>query len=103
MHGEKRTSKRKPLHQRAWITAGKGASVVDCTLSDISESGARIKFEKPGELPEGFILMFTANGQPSRWCRVVWRSDSHVGVRFDQMTRAEAVRVMRLSKVPNAQ
>jgi hypothetical protein len=82
------------MRQNAWLTSAKNAPRVECAMSDISATGARIEVEKPGELPDRFILMFTSSGQPCRWCRVIWRTGRHVGVKFEKMTREEAERLL---------
>ena len=35
------------------------------------------------EVPDEFTVAFTANGTPSRKCRVVWRGDEDIGVAFE--------------------
>ena len=78
---ELRKHARKPFHWRATIIAGSG-SPRPCTVSDVSESGARLKVDRPGELPEKFILLLTASGKTRRLCRVIWRSKKEAGVKF---------------------
>jgi hypothetical protein len=94
MRTEQRKKKRRPLRQNAWVTAGKGAPLIACSTSDISESGARIALENAADLPENFLLMFTTNGNPIRWCRAVWRSANQIGVSFEKMTAAQAERIL---------
>jgi hypothetical protein len=72
---------RKPFHWRAAIIAGTEPPR-SCTVTDVSESGARLKVEKPDELPEKFILLLTTSGKARRLCRVIWRSKKDAGVKF---------------------
>jgi hypothetical protein len=34
------------------------------------------------KLPEEFILVLAKQAKVHRWCRVVWRSEDEIGVRF---------------------
>lgn len=78
---ELRKHARKPFHWRATIVAGTGRPR-SCTVSDVSETGARLKVDTPDELPEKFILLLTASGKTRRFCRVIWRSKKEAGVKF---------------------
>jgi hypothetical protein len=48
----------------------------------VSQSGARLKVDKPDELPEKFFLVLTTTGKTRRLCRVIWRSRKDLGVKF---------------------
>ena len=72
---------RKPFHWRATILAG-GEQSRPCTVTDVSESGARLRVDKPNELPEKFTLLLSSMGQARRLCRVIWRSRKEAGVKF---------------------
>ena len=63
------------------LTAG-NKLLRSCSISDISESGARIVLESDYELPDHFVLLLSARGSPRRNCRVVWRAGLIVGVEF---------------------
>ena len=54
-----------------------------CTLSDISDTGARIDVETAEDLPDQFMLLLSGNGSPRRKCRVIWRQPTQIGVNFD--------------------
>lgn len=72
---------RKPFHWRATILAG-AEPPRSCMVTDVSESGARIKLDKSGELPDKFVLLLTSSGTTRRMCRVVWRTKKEAGVKF---------------------
>jgi hypothetical protein len=72
---------RKPFQWPATIVAG-SEPPRSCTVTDVSESGARLKVDKPDELPEKFILLLTTSGKARRLCRVIWRSKKDAGVKF---------------------
>lgn len=58
-------------------------TVQACTLSDISDTGARIDVETAEQLPDRFTLLLSGNGAPQRMCRVVWRQPTQIGVNFE--------------------
>jgi hypothetical protein len=53
-----------------------------CTLSDVSQSGARLVLAKDEKLPDRFVLLLSANGGARRRCQVIWRDGLTVGVKF---------------------
>jgi hypothetical protein len=85
---EKRVAKRQPLRYTAWV-ALTPEQRHGCVVSDVSETGARIDVQDSSELPDHFVLMLTSNGSARRFCRVMWRKSSQVGVQFTR-TMAEA-------------
>jgi hypothetical protein len=81
---ELRKNPRRQFHYTARIMADKNTPLIACSISDISESGARLALEVDGELPDTFILLLTPNGGARRHCRVVWRDGTSVGVEFPE-------------------
>lgn len=79
----KRKAPRRPMRYSAWV-ALKGDIQHGCTISDISESGARIDVESSDLVPEHFLLLLSRNGAVRRECRVIWRQPQQVGVTFEQ-------------------
>ncbi len=53
---------------------------VDCVIVNLSYSGAAIKILQDKELPRQFIL--TLNSGPVRRCRLCWRHNDKIGVKF---------------------
>jgi hypothetical protein len=87
MGKDKRRSRRRALRRSAWVALGPN-DLHGCTLSDISDVGARIELDDPGTIPDRFMLFLSNNGAARRSCHVVWRTSQQVGVRFDpQVTR----------------
>ena len=82
MAREMRKSLRRPLRQLAWLAIGPSELHV-CRLSDISASGARIDVQESVTLPDHFMLFLTNNGAARRACRVVWRNEQQIGVKFE--------------------
>lgn len=56
-------------------------SVVDCTVRDISDSGARLVCRDQAAVPQDFRLLLLSE-QTIRSCTVVWRRGDEVGVHF---------------------
>lgn len=78
-----RSSRRKltaPL--AAWIVSSDGTRRYRCQIVDISEGGARIAAGNVAEIPQSFFLALSASGSAHRTCELVWRNDTHAGVRF---------------------
>jgi hypothetical protein len=72
---------RKQFHWQAKIFTANDAPR-SCSVTDVSQSGARLKVDKPDELPEKFFLVLTTTGKTRRLCRVIWRSRKDLGVKF---------------------
>ncbi len=51
-------------------------------LWDISDGGARIAAPRVNSIPNVFGLFLTKDGKSRRFCRVVWRRDGQLGIRF---------------------
>jgi len=65
----------------AWLALSPG-ELYGCALSDISNTGARIDVDNSERVPNEFALWLASNGSARRHCRVVWRTATQVGVRF---------------------
>jgi len=80
---EKRQARRQPLRYTAWI-ALTAEQRHGCVVSDVSESGARIDVQDSKVIPDHFVLMLSSNGAARRFCRVVWRKPTQMGVKFER-------------------
>lgn len=56
-------------------------SVVDCSVRDLSETGARIRCKDQRAVPSEFKLLMLADNR-IRDARVVWRKDDQLGLQF---------------------
>ena len=56
--------------------------VVDCTVRNISNTGAALEVAAPLDVPDAFWLLI-AGDHTRRHCRVAWREDKRIGVAFD--------------------
>ena len=80
---EKRKARRQSMSYRAHVLLRDGKETGACTVRDVSEFGARILINPEEiELPSEFTLVLSTRGAPHRQCKVVWRKESEVGVRF---------------------
>ena len=78
---DQRHSERKPSRLRIWADPGGVAPAMDCTVVDISESGARVAHAKGTILPDRFSLLHDGNTKMAD-VEVVWRSEGFTGVKF---------------------
>ena len=78
---EQRRSQRESTYKAARIGAGTRATM-HCGIRNLSPTGACLRVDDPQDVPEFFNLVFDS-GEPSRSCRVVWRSPRQIGVRFE--------------------
>jgi hypothetical protein len=80
---DNRRIQRRQVRIAAKMQIDGGPPTRDCTVVDISDYGARIEMDAAADTPDRFPITMTARGYPYRRCRVVWRSDSELGVEFD--------------------
>lgn len=78
---ERRTSPRTRVLKKGKLIHPNNVSVFDCTIRDISDTGARLTCEQTGLLPNELQLMFHAIREV-RYVRVVWRRPGELGVQF---------------------
>ena len=79
MSQERRDKTRRHTYLPAFLFAGAGTPLGKCIVKDISEHGAKITYSAVEELPNEFLLTMGMNRQH---CRVMWRHQNEVGVRF---------------------
>ena len=77
---EHRTASRRRLLKAGKISFGGGA--IDCTVRNLSETGAALEVSSPVGIPEQFTLVIEADHIHVP-CRVVWRKDTRIGVHFE--------------------
>jgi hypothetical protein len=59
-----------------------GGAAIDCTVRNISDTGAALEVVTPLFIPDRFTLVIQS-AQVSRPCHIVWRRDRRIGVAFD--------------------
>ncbi len=82
MRRDLRKDSRRLMSHTCWIVTGAKSQPQQCQLSDASDSGGKIAVPDAEKVPDKFILLLTENGAAARKCKVVWRKDREVGVRF---------------------
>jgi hypothetical protein len=73
-----RSAPRKDTKQTGTVVVS-GRPEIDCTIRDLSASGARLSFRHPTFLPRTFRLKF---GEHDQRVTVVWQGGLFAGVRF---------------------
>jgi PilZ domain len=79
---DKRRHVRIPAREPARIVSlDDSPSQITCTITDLSQRGARLSVESTADIPEVFELLIEPSGL-RRLCKVAWRSEDEVGVAF---------------------
>jgi hypothetical protein len=98
---DKRRNPRRSITYPAFLDFGDGLPVRECTLCDASQEGAQLTVADTKNLPDEFILALSSDGAARRRCKVVWRTETQIGVLFlkdpKKAARPERVPVTRLS------
>lgn len=77
---EHRVAPRRRVLKAGTISFGGGA--IDCTVRNISETGAALEVVTPMYIPDRFTLLVQSD-QLKRPCHIVWRRERRIGVAFD--------------------
>ena len=89
---DRRRTPRQALGRDVFICSEDGKPLGACHLCDVSATGARLSMAPRllANLPDDFILVLAKRGKVHRRCRIVWRSDEEVGVRFRAGVRSRS-------------
>ena len=80
---ERRNVRRTQVLRNAKIIIDhRSATVISCTLQNLTSRGACLSFASTYGLPGKFELTFE-HGRSRRPCRVIWRTKTELGVSFD--------------------
>ena len=77
---EHRIAPRRRMFKAGTIEFGGGG--VDCTVKNLSDTGAALEILSPLYIPDRFTL-FVPSDQLERRCHVVWRKERRLGIAFD--------------------
>jgi hypothetical protein len=77
---EHRAAPRHRILKAGTISFGGGA--IECTVRNLSETGAALEVVTPLFIPDRFTLIVQTE-QLKRPCRIVWRKEKRMGVAFD--------------------
>lgn len=59
-----------------------GGDAIDCTIRNMSETGAALDVVTPLFIPDRFTLCVPTENLKKR-CHIVWRKEKRIGVAFD--------------------
>jgi len=79
---DKRQSKRKPALRAADLFLDELRSPVACLVKDVSDTGLRLIYDSPHELPER-VRIILLHPKKEIWCDIVWRHEKEVGLSID--------------------
>ena len=77
---EHRIAPRRRILKARTIEFGGGG--LDCTVRNLSETGAALEVVTPLFIPDRFTL-FIPSDQFKQPCHIVWRKENRIGVEFD--------------------
>ena len=83
---DKRGAPRQRVLKAAKIITMDNTSVVDCTVRNMSDTGAQLVIEKSVKMPDEFQF-FLANGDTVRDAVLAWHRGDRVGVKFKGESR----------------
>ena len=86
---DRRDVQRTKVLRNAKIIAPRRASVIHCTVQNITSGGACLKLANTAGVPEYFELTFELV-RTRRPCRVIWRTADELGVAFEEAATAAA-------------
>ena len=72
-----------------------GGSAIDCTVRNVSETGAALEVVTPLFIPDRFTLVVRSD-QLKRLCCIVWRKERRIGVMFVLSQEAQGFRTQIL-------
>jgi hypothetical protein len=75
---EKRNSQRSRPLKGGTISFG-GGGAIDCTIRNLSSTGANLEVVSPVGIPDDFTLVIRPD-QIQHSCRVAWRRQNRIGV-----------------------
>jgi hypothetical protein len=78
--GEHRVATRRRMFKAGTIEFDGGG--IDCTVKNLSETGAALEVVTPLFIPDRFTL-FVPSDQFKRRCHIVWRKEKRIGIAFD--------------------
>jgi hypothetical protein len=78
---ETRIAKRHKVLKSGKMIFNRNQSVMDCTIRDLSDTGAKLIAKGAAHVPEEIRLLTTQDNM-IRDARVIWRKDEMLGVHF---------------------
>lgn len=81
MTDDQRASPRQRTLKGGRIVINDGYSTFQCTVRNLSETGARLKIASIIGIPETFQLVMDDGRKFA--CQVAWKTETEIGVKFD--------------------
>jgi hypothetical protein len=81
MATEKRKATRRNLQRSCWMQLAPN-QLVQSSIINISQSGAKLNLPEDIELPKRFDLLLTRDGSVARKVELAWRSETTIGLKF---------------------
>jgi len=78
---ERRTQPRHRVLKGGRLSFHDGGGV-DCTVRNLSPTGAGVDVDNPAGLPDSFTLLIESE-RLLRHCHAVWHNDRRIGIAFD--------------------
>jgi PilZ domain-containing protein len=79
--GDNRAGSRRRVLKSGWIIFSDKAAKLECTVRNLSEAGASLQISTTYGMPSNFALIIDGVRHS---CRIVWRTDTRLGVAFLQ-------------------
>ena len=95
-NADRRRSSRKRFNFPGKIVTADGSPPLACVIADISETGAKLAACTAPNVPREFTLLVGGISDLRRQCLVVWRTGTHLGVRFAAGSRRRPARAHKL-------
>jgi PilZ domain-containing protein len=89
--GDGRIAPRRRILKSGIAASNDRRLTVNCTVRDISDTGARLRIEGSMTVPDTFELIIELDGLEAP-CQVVWRKGGEVGVKFLAAPRVVAAK-----------
>lgn len=86
---DQRRATRKRVLKGALIAFNNRSSTMSCTVRDLSDTGARLRFAPGQAIPGRFDLIIESEGIDVP-CAVAWRRGEDIGVAFDHPPERKA-------------
>jgi len=80
--GDKRNAQRRSTLKGGKIVFNAGRSTIDCTIRNLSSTGAKLLVSSVVGIPDTFDLLL--DGHSKQPCRIKWRRLKEIGVEFRQ-------------------
>jgi len=78
--GDKRNAQRRSTLKGGKIVFNAGRSTIDCTIRNLSSTGAKLLVSSVVGIPDTFDLLL--DGHSKQPCRIQWRRLKEIGVEF---------------------